>query len=82
LPNLSTVAADPATEWTRVTLPQWYGKAERVVEIVTSTALWYSSGEPVVPVRWVLIRDPEGHFETQALPRLFCVPIWRLLPSG
>ena len=67
LPNLSTVAADPATEWSRVTLPQWYGKAERVVEIVTSTALWYSSGEPVVPVRWVLIRDPEGHFETQAL---------------
>ena len=24
-------------------------------------------GLPPVPIRWVLIRDPEGHFETQAL---------------
>ena len=26
-----------------------------------------AGGRPAVPVRWVLIRDPEGHFETQAL---------------
>ena len=31
------------------------------------TAVWYSTGLPAVPVRWVLIRDPEGGFKTQAL---------------
>lgn len=67
LANLSTVAADPATQWRSITLPQWYGKAERVVEIVSSTAVWYSGGLPAVPVRWVVIRDPEGKFKTQAL---------------
>jgi hypothetical protein len=29
--------------------------------------VWYSTGLPAVPVRWVLIRDPEGRFKTQAL---------------
>jgi hypothetical protein len=67
LPNLSAVAADLRTSWTSITLADWYGKGERVVEIVSSTALWYSGGLPAVPVRWVLIRDPEGKFETQAL---------------
>ncbi len=30
-------------------------------------AVWYSTGLFAVPVRWVLIRDPEGGFKTQAL---------------
>jgi hypothetical protein len=29
--------------------------------------VWYHSAKPVVPLRWVLIRDPEGKFEPQAL---------------
>ena len=29
--------------------------------------MWYSTGLPAVPIRWVLIRDPEGRFKTQAL---------------
>jgi hypothetical protein len=45
----------------------WYGGAERTVEIVSETAIWYSTGLPAVPIRWVLIRDPEGDFESQAL---------------
>ncbi len=36
-------------------------------EIASKTAVWYSSGLPAVPVRWVLIRDPQGEFKTQAL---------------
>jgi hypothetical protein len=67
LPNLSVVAEDPATEWTPMTLAHWYGEGERAVEVVSQTALWYSSGLPAVPVRWVLIRDPKEEFETQAL---------------
>ena len=37
------------------------------VEVVTGTAVWYHAGEPVVPLRWVLIRDPQGKFAPQAL---------------
>jgi hypothetical protein len=29
--------------------------------------VWYSTGLFAVPVRWVLVRDPEGKFKTQAL---------------
>ena len=29
--------------------------------------MWYHSGLPPVPLRWVLIRDPQGKFDTQAL---------------
>ncbi len=29
--------------------------------------MWYHGGLPVVPLRWVLIRDPAGSFDTQAL---------------
>ena len=38
-----------------------------MVEIASETAVWYSTGLFAVPVRWVLIRDPEGGFKTQAL---------------
>jgi hypothetical protein len=37
------------------------------VEIVSDSAIWYSTGLPAVPLRWVLIRDPQGEFKTQAL---------------
>lgn len=67
LPNLSTVAKDPSTEWTPLKLSAWYGGEERTVEIISDTAVWYSTGLPAVPLRWVLIRDPEKRFETQAL---------------
>jgi hypothetical protein len=67
LPNLSIVAENPDTEWASITLAHWYGKSKRTVEIVSGTAVWYSTGLPTVPVRWVLIRDPRGEFKTQAL---------------
>jgi DDE superfamily endonuclease len=67
LPNLSAVTEDPHTDWTPMTLAHWYGEDERDVEVVSETALWYSTGLPAVPVRWVLIRDPKEEFETQAL---------------
>ena len=67
LPNLSVVAEDPRTDWTPIVVANWYGREKRTVEMVSATALWYSSGLPAVPLRWVLIRDPEGEFDTQAL---------------
>ncbi len=67
LPNLSVVAEDPATGWALLKAANWYGKEERTVEVVSDTAVWYSTGLPAVPLRWVLIRDPQGEFDTQAL---------------
>ena len=65
--NLSVVAEDPDAEWEPITVAGWYGNQERTVEVLSATAVWYSTGLPVVPLRWVLIRDPKDEFETQAL---------------
>jgi hypothetical protein len=67
LPNLSVVAEDPTTVWKMTTIANWYGSGERMVEVSSKTVIWYSTGLFAVPVRWVLIRDPEGEFKTQAL---------------
>lgn len=65
-PTLAQRAADPATHWTPLTLPRWYSQGARTVELVTGTAVWYHSGKPPVPIRWVLVRDLHGRFELQA----------------
>ncbi len=67
LPNLSAVIEDPATVWTPIAVRGWYGEGERIVEIATATAIWYSTGLYAVPLRWTLVRDPRGAFATQAL---------------
>ena len=67
LPNLSEVAEDPNTIWKPAKIANWYGSGDRMVEISSETAVWYSTGLFAVPVRWVLIRDPWREFKTQAL---------------
>ncbi len=74
LPNLSAVAEDLATVWELTTIANWYGESERMVELTSETAVWYSTGLFAVPVRWVLVRDPQGQFKTQAL---LCTPTLR-----
>ena len=67
LPNLSETLTDATTAWQRLTIPRWYGEGERRIEIASGTAVWRHSGMPIVPIRWVLVRDPRGRFEPQAL---------------
>jgi hypothetical protein len=67
LPNLSEVAEAPSTVWKPTKVGNWYGSRERMVEITSATAVWYSTGLFAVPLRWVLVRDPQGQFKTQAL---------------
>src|SRR5215212_7750727 len=67
LPNLSTLAEDPDAVWSPITVAGWYGGEERTLEIISKSAVWYSTGLHAVPLRWVLIRDPEKLFETRAL---------------
>ncbi len=65
-PALAHRLADPQTVWETVTV-SWYGGQTRTVEVATGTALWYHTGLPPVALRWVLIRDPQGKFVSQAL---------------
>jgi DDE superfamily endonuclease len=67
LPNLSAVSEDPNTVWKPTKIANWYGSEERVVEVASETAVWYSTGLFAVPIRWVLVRDPQAEFKTQAL---------------
>lgn len=67
LPTLEQVLENPKTAWQRVTIRHWYGEGRRHIEIVSDTAVWYHPGQPPLPIRWVLIRDPKGKFKSQAL---------------
>jgi hypothetical protein len=74
LPALTQVAADPTTVWTPHIVHYWYGELERQIEFTSGTAVWkppaagwFHIAKPVVPIRWVILRDPLGRFKTQAL---------------
>lgn len=67
-PSLATRLADAATVWTRQAVV-WYGGKQRTVEWASGTALWHtpSQSQPL-PIRWVLVRDPQHKFK----PAAFC----------
>ena len=65
-PPLRALLDQPQVTWASVTVA-WYEGATRTVELASQTAVWYRSGKPPVLIRWVLIRDPQGSFATQAL---------------
>jgi hypothetical protein len=65
-PTLAQRLGDAATAWQPLTV-RWYGPSERVLEVATGTAVWYHTGLPPVPIRWVLIRDRQARFDPQAL---------------
>ena len=66
-PTLEAVLADDKTQWSKLTVDDWYGEGPREVEVATDTAIWYHAGKPPVAIRWVLIRDPHERFKPQAL---------------
>ena len=67
-PNLAARLADPATTWRRATLP-WYGAQAKALDLATGSALWHRAGAAPLPIRWVLLRDPQGTVPPTAL---FC----------
>lgn len=67
LPTLETIAEDKLTSWKRLTVQEWYGEKKRDIEITSKTAVWFHSGKPPLPIRWVILRDPKKIFKTQAL---------------
>ena len=67
LPTLEEVAEDKLTHWKRLTVQEWYGEKKRDIEITSQTAVWFHSGKPPLPIRWVIVSDPKKVFKTQAL---------------
>ena len=66
-PTLAQRLSRADTPWRRLEIAGWYGGAGRAVEVASGTAVWHHTGLPAVPVRWVLVRDPAGGFDPQAL---------------
>ena len=65
-PALKALLDQADVPWT-VAAVAWYDGATRTVELTSQTAVWYRTSKPAVPVRWVLVRDPQGAFGPQAL---------------
>lgn len=65
--TLEQVAVDQKTRWRAITMARGYGQPERRLAIASGTAVWSHSGKPAVPIRWVLIRDPDKPLASQAL---------------
>jgi len=57
--RLAARVTDAATVWAAATVP-WYGGGDKEVELATGTALWHRSGLDPLPLRWVLVRCPQG----------------------
>src|SRR5262245_5146483 len=57
---------DPQTPWTKIEVEGWYGGGKREVETYSETCVWYKCGHQPVPIRWVLVRDPQGEYDPQA----------------
>jgi hypothetical protein len=65
LPQLAQVLKDAQTPWQRVRV-RWYNGRRRELEVTSGTAVWYRIGQPVLPIRWVLVRDPRGRHDSRA----------------
>ena len=67
LPTLQARLDDPHTRWQELTINAWYATGKRTLQIVSGTAVWYHAGLPPVPIRWLLVKEPNGQFPPQAL---------------
>lgn len=58
-PTLKDHLAAVATTWARHAVT-WYGGEPAEVDLASGAALRHRAGQPPLPVRWVLVRDPAG----------------------
>lgn len=65
-PSLSSRLTDSTARWRRVRVSPWYGQSACELEVATETAVWWHPGMPVVPLRWVLVRDVAGKMDPKA----------------
>jgi len=66
LHTLKQLLDHPALSWVPTPVV-WYDGTTRTLELASQTDVWYHCGKAPVPIHWVLIRDPKGELDTQAL---------------
>ena len=66
LPTLKQLLDTPTLTWTTQPVA-WHDGTTRTMDLLSEAAVWYHCGKPPAPIRWVLIRDPKGELDTQAL---------------
>lgn len=66
LPTPQAYLDDPDTQWTTVK-GAWYDGQIREMELASGAAVWFHYGKTPVPIRWVLVHDPQGEYETVCL---------------
>jgi hypothetical protein len=65
-PSLTDRLSDPNVQWIVVEVSPWYGQSAGKLEIATGTAVWWHPSMSVVPLRWVLVKDPTGKLDPKA----------------
>jgi len=61
LPNPRAMAEHAAPEQWHSTALQWYAGKQKVMMLLSNTALWYRPAQGAKRVRWIVVRDPEGN---------------------
>jgi hypothetical protein len=69
--SLKVWAARPDTPWESVVV-NWYHGERKALQVLSRTALWYTSGWAPVAIRFVLVRDPAGQLADAAF---FCTDL-------
>ena len=65
LPKLYALLIDESTRWQRIRI-RWYDARRRELDVTSGSAVWYRIGKPPLPIRWVVVRDPQDELETRA----------------
>lgn len=55
--------SDQRVKWTQVVFSDWYGQGEKTMLITTGVAIWSRNSNQKVPLRWVLVRDPDDQLD-------------------
>jgi hypothetical protein len=69
--SLQSWAERADTPWETVDV-DWYGGQQKQLWVFSRTALWYTPRLPPVPIRYVLVADPEGKRRMEAF---FCTDL-------
>lgn len=56
--SLAKLALDSTQPWRNICI-DWYGGVTKNIRLLSDTHLWYSPGEKPLPIRWVLVVDPD-----------------------
>lgn len=65
LQKLKDIVDDKQQQWKHA-LVRWYGHTIKPIHFLTGVCLWHTPGQQPVPIRWVLVLDPDGKDKPQA----------------